>query len=170
MIEVLVTWRSNPMVHWITFSSISQHEDEPIRQYLVHFRATATDCNFSCPCCEHDLPNIYIKDQFIRGIANNALQTDLRAKARMLKSLDQNICHAEEFESAQGTKLQWHFGPSNNPDVNVLQTRYVWSPVWKRSMTICWNDQSGDRVKMIGSHGGAVDRIRTCAGYKFQHF
>ena len=33
------------------------------------------------------------------------------------------------------------------------QARYVWSPIWKRSMTICWNSQSGDHVNMIGSLG-----------------
>ena len=48
MIESLVAQRSNPMVHWIPFTPISQHEDEPIKQYLVHLRATATDCNFFC--------------------------------------------------------------------------------------------------------------------------
>ena len=100
MIEALVTWRLNPMVHRITFASISQHEDEPIQQYLVRLRAMATDCNLLCTCCEHDLSDIYIKDQFIRGIANNTLKTDLLAKAWMLKSLDQNVCHAEASESA----------------------------------------------------------------------
>ena len=93
--EALVTQKSNPMVHWITFASMSQHEDKPIQQYL---RATATDCNFSCSRCEHDLLDIYIKDQFIRGIATNTLQNNLLAKARVLKSFEQNICHAEAFE------------------------------------------------------------------------
>ena len=92
--EALVTQRSNPMVHRIIFASISLHEDEPIQQYLVRIRATATDSNFSCPRCEHDLSDIYINDQFIRGIANDALQ------AGVLKSLDQNVYHAEVFESA----------------------------------------------------------------------
>ena len=61
----------------------------------------ATDCNFSCPHCEHGLSNIHIRDQFIRGIANDTLQTNLLAKAWVLKSLDQNVCHAKAFESAQ---------------------------------------------------------------------
>ena len=73
MIEALVTQRSNPMVHQITFTSMLQDEDKPIQQYLVHVRVTATDCNFSYPCSEHDLSDIYIKDQFIRGIADDAL-------------------------------------------------------------------------------------------------
>ena len=56
--------------------------------------------NFSCPCCEHDLSDIYIKDQFIRGIANDTLQTNLLAKAGVLKSLNQNVYPSEAFESA----------------------------------------------------------------------
>lgn len=100
MTEALVTQKSNPMVHRMTFASISQHEDEPIQQYLVRLRSTAIDCNFSCPNCDHDLSDIYIKDQFIKGISNDTLQTDLLAKAGLLKTLNQNICHAEAFESA----------------------------------------------------------------------
>ena len=100
MIEALVTQRSNPMVHWITVASMSQHEDESIQQYPFCCRAMATDCNFSCPHCEHNLSNFYIKDQFIRMIANDTLQIDLLAKAGVLKSLDQNVCHAEAFELA----------------------------------------------------------------------
>ena len=50
--------------------------------------------------CEHDLSNIYMKDQIIWGIVNDTLQADLLAKAEMLKSLEQNIRHAEVFESA----------------------------------------------------------------------
>ena len=76
-IEALVTQRLNPMVHRITFTSMSQHEGVSIQQYLVHLRTMATDCNFSCFHSEHDLSNIYIKDQIIR----------------VLKSLDQNVCH-----------------------------------------------------------------------------
>ena len=43
---------------------------------------------------------IYIKDQIIRGVANDALQADLLAKAGTLKTLKQNVHHAEAFESA----------------------------------------------------------------------
>ena len=117
MIEVLVTQKSNPMVHWTTFTSISQHEDKPIQQYLVRLRATATDCNFSCPCCDHDLSNIYIKDQFIRGIANGALQTNLLVKAELLKSLNQNVYHAEAFEL---TLRDWT-AMSDSSDVATIQ-------------------------------------------------
>ena len=85
MIEALATQKSNPMVHRITFVSISQHEDEPIQQYFVCLRDLAIECNFSCPYCEHDLSNIYIMDQFIRGIVNDTLQTNLLAKAGVLK-------------------------------------------------------------------------------------
>ena len=49
---------------------------------------------------KYDLSNIYIKDQIIQGIANNTFQDDLLAKSGTLKSLEQNIHHAEAFESA----------------------------------------------------------------------
>ena len=45
-------------------------------------------------------PDVYIKDQIIRVIANDTLQPDLLAKAGTLKSLKQNVRHAEAFESA----------------------------------------------------------------------
>ena len=129
MIEALVTQKSNPMVHWITFASVSRHEDKPIQQYLVHLRAIVTDCNFPCPCCEHDLSDIYIKDQFIRGIANNALRTDLLAKAGVLKSLNQKVCHAESFEST----LQDQTAMTDTSD-----TATIWMstyPRWKKNRT-----------------------------------
>ena len=100
MVEVLVTQRSNPIVYHLAFASMFQDKDEPIQNYLVCLRAIAIDCNFTCPMCEYNLSNIYIKDQIIQGIANNTLQADLLAKTGMLKSLEQNIRHAEAFESA----------------------------------------------------------------------
>ena len=43
---------------------------------------------------------MYIKDQFIWGIANDALKANMLAKAGLLKTLEQNISHAEAFEMA----------------------------------------------------------------------
>ena len=100
MVEVLVTQRSNSIVHPLAFASMSQDEDEPIQNYLVRLRAIAIDCNFTWPSCEHDLSDIHIKAQIIQGIANDSLQADLLAKPRTLKSLEQNVHHAEAFESA----------------------------------------------------------------------
>ena len=113
MLKTLVTRRSNPIVHRLTFASMSQGEDEPIQSYLVRLRATALDCNYMCPACEHDLSDIYIKDQFIKGVASDALQTDLLAKAGLLKTLEQNISHAEAFESAVRDQMSM----SNTPDI-----------------------------------------------------
>ena len=99
MVEVLIAQRSNPTIHCLAFASTSQDE-EPIQNYLVRLRAAAVDCNFTCPSCEYDLSDIYIKDQIIWGIVNDTLQADLLAKAGMLKSLEQNVCDVEAFESA----------------------------------------------------------------------
>ena len=63
-------------------------------------KGTAQDCDFTCPICNHDLSDMYIKDQLIKGTANDALQEDLLAKACSLKTLEESINHAEAFEAA----------------------------------------------------------------------
>ena len=73
MLEALVTQKSNPMVHRLSFASISQGSGESVQQFVVRLRGTAQDCNFTCPICSYDLSDIYIKDQLIRGTANDAL-------------------------------------------------------------------------------------------------
>ena len=66
-----------------------------------------------CPACEHDLLDIYIKDQLIKGVTSDALQADLLAKAGLLKTLQQNISHAEAFESAVRDQMSM----SSTPDI-----------------------------------------------------
>ena len=43
---------------------------------------------------------MYIKDQFIWGIANDVLQADMFAQAMSMKALEQNINCTEAFETA----------------------------------------------------------------------
>ena len=62
---------------------------------------------------------MYIKDQFIQGIANNALQVDMLAKAGLLKTQEQNISHAKVFETA----MQDQDKISSASDVSVLPTK-----------------------------------------------
>ena len=71
MLEGLVTRKSNPMVHWISFSLIAQSDNETVQNYVVRLWSGAWDCDFICPNCHHVLSHIYIKDQFIQVIANN---------------------------------------------------------------------------------------------------
>ena len=79
---------------------MTQNENEPVHSYFVRPRATALDCDFTCLSSEHDLSDIYIKDQLIRGIANDTFQADQLAKAGTLKSLEQNVSHDEALKSA----------------------------------------------------------------------
>ena len=62
MLEALVTQKSNPMVHRLSFTSISQGPGESVQQFIVRLRSTAQDCDFTCPICNNDLSDIYIKD------------------------------------------------------------------------------------------------------------
>ena len=99
-LEKIVTQRANPMVHRIAFANISQSENESVQNYVVRLRAAAKDCDFSCPECKKDISEVYIKDQFICGVHNHMLQTDILAKAETLTNIELTIKHAEAFESA----------------------------------------------------------------------
>ena len=98
MLKALVTRKSNPMVHWILFSLIAQSDNGTVQNYVVWLRSEARDHDFICPNCHHDLYHIYIRDQFTWGIANDALQEDMLVKAGSLKTLEENISHAEAFK------------------------------------------------------------------------
>ena len=47
-----------------------------------------------------NLTETYIKDQFIAGLANSVLQTEILAKSNQLTTLDAVIAHAEAYETA----------------------------------------------------------------------
>ena len=100
MLEVLVIQKSSPMVHRILFFSILQSENEPIKRYLIHFRSGTWDCSFIWLNCNHNSSSVYIKDEFVQGIANDMLQADMLPKVKSLKTLEQNMKYTEAFEMA----------------------------------------------------------------------
>ena len=100
MLEVFIMRKSNLMVHWISFSSIAQSDNETVQNYIVQLRSGVQDCDFICPNCYYDLSYIYIMDQFFLSIASDALLVDMLAKAGSLKILEQNISHAKALEIA----------------------------------------------------------------------
>ena len=119
-IETSVTKRSNPSVHRMSFASMVQSVDETIQEYVVKLKSSAPDCEFACPGCNYDLQSEHIKDQFIRGLFNESLQTDILAKASHLKTLEDIIKHAEAFEAAMRDqqKLQ------NSSEVMAARSSY----------------------------------------------
>ena len=66
----------------------------------MRLRSAVTECSYECPSCKFDLSDTRIRDQFIRGLGNKALQTDVLAKTDQLKTLEDLIKHAESFEAA----------------------------------------------------------------------
>ena len=100
LIEQIVTKRSNPTVHHMNFAALMQNQNETIQEYLIRLKSSAPDCEFTCPGCDMDLQPSHIKDQLIRGLHNEILQTDILAKASHLKTLEDIIKHAEAFETA----------------------------------------------------------------------
>ena len=107
-IETIVTQKSNPGVHTMAFSSVTQKDGESIKDFTTRLKSAALDCAFACPSCSFDLLPMNVKDQFIRGLANDVLQTNILAKANQLNSLEDIVKHGETFEAAvrDQTKLQ----------------------------------------------------------------
>ena len=108
ILEKIVTKRSNPTVHRMSFSSIVQSENESIKDFFVRLNSSAKDCEFTCPNCQYDLLPVNVKDQFTRGLRNSTLQTDILAKSSSLKTLEEILIHSEAFETAldDQSKLQ----------------------------------------------------------------
>ena len=99
-IEAIVTKSSNPAVHRLTFSNLTQSEGESIQSFIVRLKSSALDCSYSCPTCKADLAPGHIKDQLIRGLNNSQLQADILAKSSALKTLEDIVKHAQAYEAA----------------------------------------------------------------------
>ena len=106
-IESVVTKRANPVVHRMNFGNLTQHDSESIQDFLVRIRTLAIDCELSCPTCSVNISAMHIRDQFIRGLHNVRLQTDILAKADNLKTVEDIVKHAEAFETALRDQSQF---------------------------------------------------------------
>ena len=99
-IEGVVTHRVNPAVHRRNFNKLQQQENESMQDFRNRLNTEAVDCEYSCPECSADISWVNIRDQFISGLNNEPLQTDILAKADQLPTVDDVVKHAEAFESA----------------------------------------------------------------------
>ena len=80
--------------------SITQGETETVQDFVIHLQTAVPDCEFSCPSCDFDLSENNVRDQFIRGLSNTLIQTDILTKASQLTSLEQVTNHAKSIEAA----------------------------------------------------------------------
>ena len=162
-IEEIVTKHSNPTVHRMHFGSLTQEPNETVKEFLIRLKSAAKDCEFTCPNCNTDLQPIHVKDQFIRGLSNDVLQTDILAKASQLKSLETIIKHSEAFEAAMRDqhKLQ-------SSDIHAFR-----SSTYKKNQSQAPNIPDSDKKKhpCAGcgslSHGqkGSKDRPTHCPAW-----
>ena len=100
ILENIVTQWPNPAAHCLNFISITQSDNEPIKDFVIYLKSSAPDYEFTCPQCSYNLQEIHLKDQLIKGINKESLQTDILAKVNHLNTLDDIIKHAEAFEAA----------------------------------------------------------------------
>ena len=108
IIETIVTKHSNPAVRRLNFATLPKSEGKSMQNSIVQLKSVAKNCEYSCPSCYVDLQSIHVKDQFIRGLHNETLQTDILAKAKYHKSLEDIVKHFEAFESALRDQAQLH--------------------------------------------------------------
>ena len=108
IIETIVTKHSNPAVRRLNFATLPKSEGKSMQNGIVQLKSVAKNCEYSCPLCYVDLQSIHVKDQFIRGLHNETLQTDILAKAKYRKSLEDIVKHFEAFESALRDQAQLH--------------------------------------------------------------
>ena len=116
ILELTVTTKSNPTIHRMHFASIPQHENEALKEYLIQLQSSISDCEYSCPNCQHDLSSMHISDQFICGLYNETLQVDVLAKVNQLKTLEDIMIHCEAFETA----IRDHAQLQHNSEINKL--------------------------------------------------
>ena len=123
MLEKLVTKSANPTVHRMAFYGITQAENESMSNYLVRLNASAQDCEYTCPKCRHDLSPCHVRDQFIKGLSNANLQTDILAKSSELPEIEDVVKHAQAHEAAIQDQLSLQES-TINPEVAAFQGRY----------------------------------------------
>lgn len=74
MMKQLAVSYQNPAVHVQEFLSLSQQQDEPVRQYLTRLRGTATRCNFTetCTTCNNEVSyaDSVIRFKLIAGLSD----------------------------------------------------------------------------------------------------
>ena len=56
-IKTVLTQKSNPSVHRMVFSSITQKDGESIKDFTIifHLKSAALDCEIACPSCSFNL-------------------------------------------------------------------------------------------------------------------
>ena len=79
-IKLIVTKKVYRGVHRKAFINMRQGDDT-IQQFVVNLRSAAVECSYQCPSetCQFDLSEEHIRDQFIAGLSNSVLQTEILA-------------------------------------------------------------------------------------------
>ena len=154
-IESIVTKQTNPAVHRMNFRKVVQQENESIKEFIVRLRSAAVECEFSCPSCEADISDTSIKDQFVGGLSNEILQTDILAKADTLSKLEDIIKHSEAFEGALRDQAKLLNNPSSTiariSDHRKLKLQPSRPASKKRNCSGCGSEEHGMRGMPVRS-------------------
>ena len=134
---------------------------------MIRLKSSAKDCEFTCPNCNSELEHLHIKDQFIRGLYNETLQTDILAKASHLQTLEDIVKHSEAFETAMRDQHKIH-----SSDINAIRSTYKKS---KQSIGNTTTETDTEKHPCTGcgslAHGqkGSKDRPMHCPAWGPPH-
>ena len=100
IIKNIATEQANPRVHRSHFNKIVQQPGETMKHYAARLQNAAADCEFKCRSCKKNIPEQFIEDQFINGMYNAHIQTELFAKDPEIDNFSGIFTLAERLEGA----------------------------------------------------------------------
>ena len=157
-----VTKHSNPAVYRMKFHNIIQEEGQTCEDFISKLRIAAVDCQFECSKCKNDESDARLRDQFIQGLSNSSLQTDILAKANTLKELGDVVNHAKSFDSALRDHVDIQTNNINNDSVLAARSSY------QRNKQVSYNKNANSGCMHCGgerNHKTHKERAKHCPAF-----
>ena len=101
----IVLRSSNQAVHWAEFFSVSQGQGETISDYFIKCTQKATDCEFSCPNCSHDLSEYMLLRKLMVGLSDQVLKRQVYQMCNNYKDVDSLRAACCTYEAASRDAL-----------------------------------------------------------------
>ena len=92
---------TNQAVQWSDFFSVTQGSEESISDYFVKCTQKATDCEFKCPNCSHDLSEYMLLRKVMVGLSDKELKRQVFQVCTSFSDIDALKATCCTFESAR---------------------------------------------------------------------
>ena len=154
--KTLLPKESNTTVHHLQFRSIVQSDGESTKDYVVCLKSIILDYQYVCPNCQHSLSTIHLKNQLIRSMQIESLQTDILAKTNYWHGYRMLLNMPKHLKQVNQTRLQSH------PDaltalsltIKVIKVTLLW--MWQ---PLSWSKGSKQLRKEMPCLGETVSKM-----------